>query len=378
MPKKRLFFSIDWFLPGTNSGGPVRSLANLLPVLSGFEIYIFTRNIDYCSTTPYSGIMPSCWTDVAPGVKVFYADAKSCNRKAIERLLKSVDPSVVYISGVYSRIFSIQVRRLAVKMGLRCVVAPRGMLSPHSTAVKPVKKYVYLQLMRLVQGYKMVHFHVTSVAEAEDIKRVAPVNAGISIIQNLPRLATSTLRDIKKIPGQLKLVYISRIAPEKGTLEAICSLQAIKGEVQLDLYGACYNDSYWKLCQHAISVLPATVQVVHRGICPSDQVSEKLLNAHALLLPSHGENYGHAIVESLAAARPVLISTKTPWQNLQAYKAGFDCDPDQLARSIQQLMDMDDSDYKEWCSGARHYYNIHIASHQDRLISAYHKLFTTS
>ena len=121
MPKKRLFFSIDWFLPGTNSGGPVRSLANLLPALSAFEVYIFTRNTDYCSSTPYPGIVPNCWTDFASGVRVFYADATSCNRITLERLMISVDPSVVYVSGVYSRIFSMEVRRLAVQLGYRSV-----------------------------------------------------------------------------------------------------------------------------------------------------------------------------------------------------------------------------------------------------------------
>ncbi|MBM3917811.1 MAG: glycosyl transferase, partial [Sphingomonadales bacterium] len=41
--------TIDWYLPGTNSGGPVRSVANLVAAMPNTHFYIITRNTDYCS-----------------------------------------------------------------------------------------------------------------------------------------------------------------------------------------------------------------------------------------------------------------------------------------------------------------------------------------
>jgi len=41
------------------------------------------------------------------------------------------------------------------------------------------------------------------------------------------------------------------------------------------------------------------------------------------ILPTHGENFGHAIYSSLANGLPVIISNKTPWQDLSKYNAGF-------------------------------------------------------
>ena len=47
-------------------------------------------------------------------------------------------------------------------------------------------------------------------------------------------------------------------------------------------------------------------------------------NYHCLFLPSTGENYGHAIVEAFSAGLPVIISTLTPWKNLESQKVGWD------------------------------------------------------
>ena len=57
MTRKKILISIDWFLPGTKSGGPVRSYANLIDHFKGdFEFYIVTRDTDYCETVPYRQI----------------------------------------------------------------------------------------------------------------------------------------------------------------------------------------------------------------------------------------------------------------------------------------------------------------------------------
>ena len=44
------------------------------------------------------------------------------------------------------------------------------------------------------------------------------------------------------------------------------------------------------------------------------------------LLPTGGENYGQVIAECLTAGTPVLISTETPWRNLEPDGLGWDVD----------------------------------------------------
>ena len=37
-----------------------------------------------------------------------------------------------------------------------------------------------------------------------------------------------------------------------------------------------------------------------------------------MLVPSFNENFGHAVAESVAAARPVLVSDQTAWQHMES------------------------------------------------------------
>jgi hypothetical protein len=61
----KILITIDWFLPGTLSGGPVRSYANIIDHLKDdFEFYIITRNTDYGADAPYENITPNTWITI--------------------------------------------------------------------------------------------------------------------------------------------------------------------------------------------------------------------------------------------------------------------------------------------------------------------------
>jgi len=94
-----------------------------------------------------------------------------------------------------------------------------------------------------------------------------------------------------------------------------------------------------------------------------------------LLLPSEGENYGHAIVESLAEGRPVIISKHTPWQQLSDHCAGWDVSADDLPQTLQRLLDLGQTEYNQWMDGAKRYHQTHIQGSQDAVIEAYRELF---
>jgi glycosyltransferase involved in cell wall biosynthesis len=181
---------------------------------------------------------------------------------------------------------------------------------------------------------------------------------------------------IEKTAGSLKLVSVGRIAPEKGTLLGLKALKEVKGLVELALYGMPYHSEYWLECQEVIANLPSNIKVVYNGPCPSDEVAAKLAAAHALLLPSEGENYGHAIVESLAQGRPVLISKHTPWQNLAGHHAGLDVSVTDLPGAIQSLIDMDQVAYQTWSEGAKRFHEQFIEREKESVISSYIQLLS--
>ena len=371
----RVFITIDWFLPGTNSGGPVRSVANLIAALPECQFYVFTRNTDYCATEAYEGITPNTWVKFSENCEVYYCTEQNLSKATLAAQLKAMAPDVLYINGIYSKAFSRWPVSIGKALKLKTVVAARGMLSPHALAVKPLKKYFFLSFMRWINRYSKVIFHATSASEVQDIQLILGKWVQVRNIPNLAREKSSIAKEIVKEAGKSKLVYIGRIAPEKGTLLALSALKEQKGSIELDLYGARYNEAYWNECLKVISELPASIQVNYHGSCASHEVAHHLASAHALLLPSEGENFGHSIVEAFANGRPVLISKNTPWKNLAAQKAGWDVTATELPSAIQTLVEMDQVVYRTWSEGAKNYHQMVIEEEQENTIQAYINLF---
>jgi glycosyltransferase involved in cell wall biosynthesis len=78
------------------------------------------------------------------------------------------------------------------------------------------------------------------------------------------------------------------------------------------------------------------------------------------LFPTHGENFGHVIIESLSSGLPVLISDQTPWHDVTTYQAGFDVSNDDVEKYRQILnkfVQMNDKEYDIFRKGALNYAN---------------------
>ena len=353
----------------------MRSVANLIAAMPECQFYVFTRNTDYCVTEAYEGITPNTWVKFSENCKVYYCSEQNLSKATLAAQLKAMAPDVLYINGIYSKAFSRWPVSIGKALKLKTVVAARGMLSPHALAVKPLKKYIFLSFMRWINRYSKVIFHATSASEVQDIQLILGKWVQVRKIQNLAREKSSIAKEIVKEAGKSKLVYIGRIAPEKGTLLALSALKEQKGSIELDLYGTCYNEAYWNECLQVIAQLPSNIIVNYHGPCPSDEVAAHLAAAHALLLPSEGENYGHSIVESLGQGRPVLISKHTPWQDLVAQRAGWDVSHTDLPLALAELAAMNQARYDEWCRGAAAYYEKMIVLPFEANKTTYLQLF---
>lgn len=347
--KKNILITIDWFLPGTDSGGPVRSCANFIAHLSqDFNFYVITRDTDYCASHPYTSIESNAWNTIENGAQVYYCSSDRVANTHLTKLFKEKTFDTIYINGVYSWYFSI-LPLLVFKNHPRVIVASRGMLNPQAFSVKPLKKRVYLALAKTFGLYNTVHFHATNSQEKEHVLHLLGKNTSVKVAPNMPRVlqAAFTERTKSSVPS---FINLARISPEKGTLKMLEAFLRIKTPVTLDLYGPVYDQPYWDTCLSVIQKLPSLVKVTYKGIAKSQEVPELLKAYDFFIMLSEGENFGHAILEAFSAGVPVIISNKTPWSGLQEKNTGWDIDANNtnlLDQVLNQACDMSSKEYTQ-------------------------------
>ncbi len=371
--KKRILIFIDWFLPGYKAGGPVRSMANMIEQFSEkYHFLVVTRNTDYMETNPYE-LPADRWVEGPLDSEVYYFSKEGLSFKNMKRLIAETDFDVAYVNGIYSWWFSIL--PLFFLKRHKVIVGVRGMLARSAINVKSTKKRVFLKLAKVLGLYKSVVFHATNEQEKRDTI-AAFGEVPVAVAPNLPRKVLPDSKEISKEKGTLRLVSMARIAPEKNALFALESLKKYTGggEIVFDLFGQIYNESYWRDCKMVIDALPANIHVAYRGMVESDKVAEVIGDYHFLFLPSRGENFGHVILESFTAGRPVLISDQTPWRELEKENCGYDLPLEKslFADKIGKMAELDEDDWRKMCNAAGE--KAQVFCNDERNLEAYVRL----
>lgn len=357
MNRPQVLVFIGWYAPGFKAGGPVRSLVNLVDHLRDrIDLHIVTSDTDYTASQPYEGIQPDVWTTLPGGERVWYASSRMANSSTWKRILRERAWDAVYLNGIYSWSYSILPLWLLRSTHQRRIVAVRGMLASGMMRFGTLKKRAFLAVMRALGCYKGVEFQATNPEEVRDIQRWISPSAVVHLVPNLARRAIAEAPPARrKVPGELRLVSVARIAVEKNTLFAIECLQGLEGDIRFDLFGPVYDQGYWQQCQEAIHKLDPRIKVSWNGVIHPDQVPELFAGYHALFMPSRGENFGHTMAEALLSGLPLLISDRTPWKDLEQHQAGWDLPLDDVPafkRAIQHLLEADQGTFDQWSRGA--------------------------
>ncbi len=357
---------VSHYLPGHKAGGPIRSVANIVAWL-GNEVHfsVLTRDRDFCDAKPYTGIRTDAWQQVGKA-QVMYLSPGRLGLLNWLQLLRSLEYDVLFLNGFFE-ILSVQtlfLRRLKLLNRRKLLLAPRGEFSPGALALKKTKKKAYLQLARLMGLWQDVVWMASSRFEERDIRLALGDRENILDVRIAPNLVAPAMAVVdslltrKKRPGILRAIFISRIARMKNLIGALRALNNLQGNVTFDIYGPLEDAAYWQECQEVIAQLPANIQVRQLGEVDHARVPSLLGQYDLFLLPTLGENFGHAIAEALAAGCPVLISDRTPWRNLEVARAGFDVpleQPERFHEILQFFIDMDEPTHREWRAGAQAY-----------------------
>jgi glycosyltransferase involved in cell wall biosynthesis len=354
--KKIIIFS-PYFYPGYKSGGPIQSVKNMVDLLNDeFDIYIITSDRDNGDEEVYNSVKINEWIK-NDKYNIFYISSKSLSINKVIGFIKEINPDFIHMNSFYNPRFSMRVMLSLLLVGtknVKYIVAPRGEFGEGALKIKSLKKRIYIHLMRIILRNKLL-WHATNEVESLQILKMMGVKSNIYIANNLINVTSKTINYIHKKKGELKLIYLARIHPSKNLLLLLEALNQQTKKISLNIYGPVVSNTYWEKCKKVINVLPTNIKVIYYGEVPHYKVYEKILDNHFFILLTSGENFGHSIVESLYSGRPVIISDKTPWNDLKENNAGINLELsnfDNINSAISFFADLNQVEFDNYSMNA--------------------------
>jgi glycosyltransferase involved in cell wall biosynthesis len=384
MNKKKILVVVGCYLPGYKAGGPIRSIANLIELLGDeFQFSVITADRDLGEREPYPDIQPGLWYPVGKA-QVRYLSPEEYSYRNMRRSLNLHDYDLIYLNSFFMN-FSIKILwlRLVHQIPKRPILlAPLGEFSPGAIALKAYKKRPYIWLTNLIGLYKEVFWKASSEFEAADIRREMTV--GVQNIHIAPDLVevrsmrSKETRVNKKVVGNLRVVFLSRISRMKNLDFALRLFTNVQGDIQFDIFGPIEDKPYWQECQQLVAELPQNIQVRYCGLVLPDQVQKVFSNYNLFLFPTRGENFGHVIFESLSAGCPVLISDQTMWRDLEQKMIGWDLplfEPKRFQLILKKFIEMDNVEFETLSNKAAAFASVVTIDQEEKILQSYRYLF---
>ncbi len=269
---------------------------------------------------------------------------------------------LVHIHGLWD----LRLHKVAVacrRIGVKYIIAPRGMLEPWSLQQKWIKKRLARWLYQDRDLKCAAALHATAESEAEQFRRLGFTNPIIISPNgvNVPnadvgnkqstlelQLKTRTNADVRRA------LFVSRMHPKKGVLELVeawgklveTELESRVGvgewccELVYTVSGELEKDYEAKVKTRA-KELGLEGQFVFTGALNDDEKWKAYARADLFVLPTYSENFGIVVAEALWAGVPVITTKGTPWSELESRRSGWwiDLPPTaSLERALSEAM----------------------------------------
>lgn len=246
---------------------------------------------------------------------------------------------------------NVYARQAAVRHRLPLVISPEGMLESWSLNNSRYKKWLAWLLYERQNLKSATAFQATSAEEVNSIRQlgykqpIALVPNGV----NMPTINEQASREVlceifPHLANKKWLLFLSRLHPKKGLDNLLYVWQSLANqfpEWHLIIAGADLI-GYQSELEILVEKCQLQQQVTFTGMLSGQRKYSALTNADLFVLPTHSENFGIAIAESLAYGVPVITTKGAPWQELITHNCGWWIEDNQqaLAIALTQAMQM--------------------------------------
>lgn len=318
-----------------NSGGPSRSSQGLVAALNGAGVEAWLLS---CT----AGEKP--WL---PGVTHFRAPAEfglKALRRFFEETLREVTPDLVHLHGIWVPQIHLAAK-VARKLGIPYIIAPRGMLEPWSLEQKKWKKRLAMALYQRNDLKRAAALHATAESEAEQFRRlgfrqqviISP--NGVTLPEELPPCTLQA-------DGCRRALFVSRIHKKKGLLDLVEAWSRVRPQGwKMEIVGTD-ADGYQAVVEQAVRDHGLEQDFIMTGPLMDERKWEAYRRADLFVLPTYSENFGIVVAEALYAGVPVITTKGTPWAELEEHRCGWwiDIGVEPLVDALQKACALSDGE----------------------------------
>ncbi len=230
-----------------------------------------------------------------------------------------------------------RVAKFATRYRLKRVVSPRGMLEPWALNHRRWKKRLAWKLYQQRDLQQAAALHATAPAEAEQLRKLGMtqpifvVPNGIAPPEQQIRVASSRFDKngvSQQATGKSRTaVFLSRIHPKKGLPLLAEAWQRVRPVGwQMQVVGPDEEGHRRELESLVEQLGIADVWRFHDPVF-GEEKWRVLGDADLMILPTHSENFGNVVAESLMVGTPVITTTGTPWSDFVTHRCGWWVEP---------------------------------------------------
>lgn len=254
--------------------------------------------------------------------EVTYFSKRKLMKKECEELLNKLHPDIVHLNYSWMPGCS-YMNSVAKKLGYPTVLTPHGMLEPWILNRHYWTKKLPALLLYEKKVIKQANIiHSTAESEKENLMRLG-YNKNIHVIANGIDIDRIDIKKDWKL--HKKILFLSRVHVKKGLnylIEAVSVLKEEMNGYEVIIAGEG-DDNYIEELKTLARNKGVETIVNFIGSIYGDKKWHLYQDADIFILPTHSENFGIVVAESLACGTPVITTDGTPWNELVSYKCGW-------------------------------------------------------
>lgn len=314
------------------NGGPINGLNSSTPLLieKGHEVEVLSLDDPL---SPWISSLDYRVTTFKGSGGAFQYNSKF--KYWLDNNVENYD--VVIIHGLW-QFHSYSTAKACIKSGVPYVLFTHGMLDPwfnKGSLLKTLKKTIYWKFFESFSVNNASTVLFTSQEECE-LARLpfSPYSASEKVVSYgspSPKISVDFtiekfMNNFPALKGKRFALFLSRIHPKKGIdliIDAIGCVDNLPENFMLAIAGPDSEGLKIKLIKQ-LKKLGLEERVIWLGMLQGSDKWAAFMEAEVFILPSHQENFGIVVAESLSTGTPVLISNKVNiWREIKDSGAGL-------------------------------------------------------